>query len=76
MSHPIFWPSMLQWTSAGESPHFILLIHHTDKEREWTYDRQSKTGHLDEALDEARSHGWTVVDMKKDWKQVFSFQAP
>ncbi len=33
---------------------------------------QSKTGHLDKA----RSHGWTVVDMKKDWNQVFSFQAP
>jgi hypothetical protein len=67
---------MLQWTAGGEGPRFMLLVHHTDAEREWAYDRKSKIGHLDKALDEARSHGWTVVDMKKDWKQVFSFETP
>ena len=67
---------MLQWTAGGEGPRFMLLVHHTDDEREWAYDRESKIGHLDKALDEAQSRGWTVVDMKKDWKQVFSFQAP
>jgi hypothetical protein len=44
---------MLQWTTAGEGPRFGLIVHHTDAEREWAYDRQSSIGHLDEALDEA-----------------------
>jgi hypothetical protein len=67
---------MLQWTAGGEGARFMLLVHHTDAEREWAYDRKSKIGHLDKALDEAKRHGWTVVDMKKDWKQVFSFETP
>ena len=65
---------MLQWTAAGEGPRFTLLVHHTDAEREWVYDRQSPIGRLDKALDEAQNRGWTIVDMKKDWKRVFPFQ--
>jgi len=64
---------MLQWIAAGEGPRFMLLVHHTDAEREWAYDRQSPIGRLDKALDEAQRRGWTVVDMKKDWKRVFPF---
>ncbi len=64
---------MLQWTAAGKGPRFMLLVHHTDAEREWAYDRQSSIGRLDRALDEAQKGGWTVVDMKTDWKRVFSF---
>jgi hypothetical protein len=64
---------MLQWTSAGAGPRFALLVHHTDAEREWAYDRASSIGHLDQALDEAIATGWTVVDMKRDWKKVFPF---
>jgi hypothetical protein len=59
---------MLQWTAAGEGPRFMLLVHHTDAEREWAYDRHSFAGRLEKALDEAQRLGWTVVDMKKDWK--------
>jgi hypothetical protein len=62
---------MLQWTAAGSGARFLGLIHHTDAEREWAYDRQSSTGKLDRALDEATAKGWTVVDMQKDWKAVF-----
>jgi phosphoglycolate phosphatase-like HAD superfamily hydrolase len=65
---------MLQWTAAGEGSRFMLLVHHTDAEREWAYDRQSPVGRLDKALDQAQRCGWTVVDMKKDWKQVFPFK--
>jgi len=65
---------MLQWTTAGAGPRFALLLHHTDGEREWAYDRQSPVGRLDEALDEAETHGWTVVDMKRDWKIVYPFE--
>jgi len=65
---------MLQWTAAGEGRRFMLLVHHTDGEREWAYDRQSPIGRLDKALDEAQRRGWTVVDMKKEWKRIFPFQ--
>ena len=65
---------MLQWTAAGEGPRFMLIVHHTDAEREWAYDRQSPVGRLDKALDEAQRRGWTVVDMRKDWKRIFPFQ--
>ncbi|MGE5172919.1 MAG: HAD family hydrolase [Betaproteobacteria bacterium] len=62
---------MLQWTSAGNGPRFGLIVRHTDAEREWAYDRNSSIGRLDKALDEAQAKGWTVVDMKKDWKTIF-----
>jgi hypothetical protein len=63
---------MLQWTTAGSGARFALLVHHTDAAREWAYDRKSSIGRLDKALDEAKANGWTVVDMKKDWKSIFS----
>ena len=62
---------MLQYTTAGDGQRFALLVHHTDAEREFAYDRQSHVGKLDKALDQASARGWTVVDMKKDWKTVF-----
>ena len=63
---------MLQWTTAGEGPRFGLIVHHTDAKREWAYDRDSHIGRLDQALDEAPEHGWVVVDMARDWNQVFA----
>jgi hypothetical protein len=65
---------MLQWTTAGSGARFALIVHHTDEKREWAYDRKSHIGTLDKALDEAIAKGWTVVDMKKDWKRVFPFE--
>lgn len=62
---------MLQWTTAGPGARFGMIVHHTDAEREWAYDRDSPIGRLDKALDEAKSKGWTIVDMKADWKVVF-----
>ena len=62
---------MLQWTAAGSGARFMGLVHHTDAEREWAYDRQSHIGQLDKALDEALAKGWTVVNMQSDWKIVF-----
>lgn len=63
---------MLQWTTAGAGLRFAGIVHHTDGEREWAYDRKSKIGTLDKALDEAKSKGWTVVDMKSDWSRVYT----
>jgi phosphoglycolate phosphatase-like HAD superfamily hydrolase len=62
---------MLQWTTLNEGPRFGLIVHHTDAEREFAYDRESHMGKLDKALDEAPARGWTVVDMKSDWKTVY-----
>src|SRR5439155_18174773 len=50
---------MLQYTAAGNGPRFMMLVHHTDAEREYAYDRKSSIGRLDKALDEANAKGWT-----------------
>jgi hypothetical protein len=65
---------MLQWTTMSGGVRFGLIVHHTDAEREYAYDRQSHFGKLDKALDAAAINRWTVVDMKNDWKRVFAFQ--
>jgi phosphoglycolate phosphatase-like HAD superfamily hydrolase len=65
---------MLQWTAAGNGARFVGIVHHTDAEREWAYDRQSHVGKLDKAWDEATQRGWTVVDMKRDWKMIYPFE--
>jgi hypothetical protein len=65
---------MLQWTTAGPGVRFALIVHHTDADREYAYDRESSIGRLDKALEEAKAKDWTVADMKKDWRQVFPFE--
>ena len=62
---------MLQWTTEAGKRRLGLVVHHTDAEREYAYDRQSKVGHLDKALEAATVDRWTVVDMKRDWKTIF-----
>lgn len=64
---------MLQWTTLSGGPRFGLIVHHTDAEREYAYDRNSHFGKLDKALDAAAVNKWTVVDMKRDWKKIFPF---
>jgi phosphoglycolate phosphatase-like HAD superfamily hydrolase len=62
---------MLEWTAAGDGPRFAGIVHHTDGEREWAYDRDSKIGTLAQALDQGRAQGWTIVDMKSEWKAIY-----
>jgi len=62
---------MLEWTCAGDGARFCAYIHHTDGVREWAYDRDGHIGTLDKGLDRAAEVGWTVVDMRKEWKTVF-----
>lgn len=80
--HPIFAfgnsdgdLEMLQWTTngppSGPRPRIGLIVHHTDAEREYAYDRHSAVGRLDKALDAAPKEGWMVVSMKDDWKRIF-----
>jgi phosphoglycolate phosphatase-like HAD superfamily hydrolase len=65
---------MLEWTSAGDRARLALIVHHTDGAREFAYDRESHVGRLDKALDVAEQRGWTIVDMKRDWRRVFPFE--
>jgi phosphoserine phosphatase len=62
---------MLQYTCLSDGPGFCLYVHHTDAQREYAYDRNASFGKLDKGLDAAAAHGWTVVDMSKDWTTVF-----
>ena len=63
---------MLQWVTGGPGLRFGLLVHHTDGTRETAYDRNSSIGKLDKALDIATANGWSVVDIKTDWKEIFT----
>ena len=65
---------MLQWTAGGDGKRLMVFIHHTDAEREWAYDRESHFGKFDKGLDEANEKGWTVVDMKNDWKDIYPYE--
>jgi hypothetical protein len=62
---------MLRYVTAGAGPRFGLIVHHTDAEREYAYDREAIVGRLARALDEAPERGWTVVDVKTDWGRIF-----
>ena len=64
---------MLQWTRAGSGTRFCLFVRHTDAAREWAYD-VSPLGKLEKGLEEASAKGWTVVDMKNDWKVIYPFE--
>ena len=65
---------MLQWTTMAGGARFGLIVHHTDAEREYAYDRDTPFGRLDKALDAAALNGWTIVDMKNDWKRIFPLE--
>lgn len=67
---------MLEWTTSGSGPRFGLLVHHTDAEREWAYDRESQVGKLVRGLEEASTRGWIVVSIKDDWARVFPAAQP
>ena len=45
---------MLEYTAGGKGARLSLLVHHDDAAREYAYDRDSRVGHLDKALDAAK----------------------
>jgi phosphoserine phosphatase len=65
---------MIRWATSGPGPRFGLIVHHTDADREYAYDRESHFGKLDKALTEADSRKWLVVDMKADWGKIYTFE--
>jgi phosphoglycolate phosphatase-like HAD superfamily hydrolase len=68
---------MLEWTGAGDRATLMMLVHHTDAEREYAYGPAGglpDTGigvFTDALLQEAIDKGWFVIDMKNDWKTIF-----
>jgi phosphoserine phosphatase len=58
---------MLRFTGGKERPGLRLLVLHDDPEREFDYVKGAE-----QALDHARSGGWTVVSIKNDWTTVFT----
>ena len=62
---------MLEWTTAGPGLRLGALVHHTDAEREYAYDRKSSVGRLDRGLDEAAKRGWLLIDMQRDWNRIY-----
>jgi acetyl esterase/lipase/phosphoglycolate phosphatase-like HAD superfamily hydrolase len=69
--------AMLEYTTIGNPrPTLGVIVHHTDADREYAYDAQPKgTGKLVAALEEAPRRGWTVVDMRGDWRGIFADDA-
>ncbi|MGF1446692.1 MAG: HAD family hydrolase [Pikeienuella sp.] len=65
---------MLDWATTGTGPRLGILLHHTDANREWAYDRESAVGRLDRGLDEAEGRGWLLVDMADDWARIWPQQ--
>ncbi|MDJ0993884.1 MAG: HAD family hydrolase [Dinoroseobacter sp.] len=63
--------AMLEYTTAGDGLRFGMLLHHTDAEREFAYDRDGHVGVLNRGLDEGPDRGWVIIDMARDWKRVF-----
>ncbi|WP_120635504.1 HAD family phosphatase [Ruegeria sp. EL01] len=64
--------AMMEWTTAGEGPRLGVLIHHTDADREWAYDRDSPIGQLVDGLDKGPTMGWVIVDMAQDWSRIYT----
>ena len=63
--------AMLEYTMAGDGLRFAMIVHHTDAEREFAYDRNSHVGRLDRGLVEGPDRGWLVVDVAADWERVW-----
>jgi phosphoglycolate phosphatase-like HAD superfamily hydrolase len=70
---------MLEYTQAGDGARLMMLVLHDDAKREYAYGPaqglpNTRVGTFTQALyDEAKKKGWTVISMKNDWKQIFSF---
>ena len=58
---------MMRFARTGGREALRLLVLHDDADREFAY-----TTGAEDALDRAKTRGWTVVSMKEDWSAVFA----
>jgi phosphoserine phosphatase len=61
---------MLRWTKQAKRS-IACLIHHTDDVREYKYSPDSLLHEGPSTLDLAKRYDWSVVDMKRDWREIF-----
>ena len=70
-SHARGVPAMLHWSAASPGRTLQLVVHHTDGDREYAYDRNPILGSgTDQILAGATEHKWTVIDMAADWATI------
>jgi hypothetical protein len=67
--------AMMQCTIGSKYKCLYLIIHRTDSVREFQYDLKTLSGHLETALAEAKEKNWLVLDMQKDFREIFGFQS-
>jgi hypothetical protein len=48
---------MLEGVASGQGPNWALVVHHTEGQRQWVYDRCGTLGWLDQGLEEAGARG-------------------
>jgi phosphoserine phosphatase len=60
--------AMMQYSKGRKGPSFQLLINHDDAAREFAYAEKDNA-----SLDAAKKYGFTVANIKSDWKTVFAF---
>lgn len=58
---------MLQFAGGPDRPALRVLLSHDDEAREFSY-----TTGAEKSRELARSKGWVIVSMKKDWKRIFA----
>ena len=58
---------MLAFSGTSSTPSLRLLLLHDDADQEFDY-----VAGAEDALETARSEGWTVVSMRDDWDRIFS----
>ena len=63
--------AMIDYGSAQDGPFLGLIVHHTDGDREFAYDREGPVGKLNRGLDEGPGKGWLIIDMAADWAKVW-----
>ena len=59
--------AMMEYSKGRTGASFQLLINHDDAEREFAYQEKDNF-----SLDAAKKNGFTVINMKTDWKTIFS----
>ena len=58
--------AMMEYSKGCRGPSFQLLVNHDDAEREFAYAEKDNA-----SLNAAKHYGFTVVNIKSDWKTVF-----
>lgn len=58
--------AMMEYSKGRRGPSFQLLVNHDDAAREFSYAEKDGA-----SLRAAQAHGFTVVSIRSDWRQVF-----